>query len=260
MRDAPARDLDSLTIATQPDESTCGPTCLQAVYGFYGDALALDAVIAEVTMLEEGGTLGALLGQHARRRGFRAALLPYNLLVFDPTWAGLSQEALAAKLEAQAQVKRERELQRAIRAYQGFLELGGKILLEPLTRLLLRRLVRAGKPVIAGLSATYLYQSSRERGLEDDDVEGVPTGHFVVLCGYDQETRRMAVADPYGPDRQARASRYWIDIDRLIGAILLGVLTYDANLLVLEPPEDDGAHSQRSAVSSGGSGRSGSGR
>ncbi|HVS65972.1 MAG TPA: hypothetical protein VMT85_20995 [Thermoanaerobaculia bacterium] len=229
------RDLDTLMIATQPDESSCGPTCLQAVYGFYGDALALDRVITEVEMLEEGGTLGALLGQHARQRGFAASLRPYNLQVFDPTWAGLSQDALAAKLRAQAEVKREPKLLRAIQAYLGFLELGGRIVLEPLTRRLLRRFLRAGTPVIAGLSATYLYQSSRELGLEDDDVAGVPTGHFVVLCGYDQEKRRAAVADPYGPDRLARASRYWIDIDRLVGAILLGVLTYDANLLVLEP-------------------------
>jgi hypothetical protein len=30
---------------------------------------------------------------------------------------------------------------------------------------------------------------------------------------------------------------YTIGMQRLLGAILLGVLTYDANLLVLEPPE-----------------------
>ena len=223
-----------LEIATQPDESSCGPTCLQAVYAFHGDDVPLEQVIGEVEKLEEGGTLSAFLGQHARRRGFRVSLRPYNLMVFDPTWSGLSQRELAAKLEAQAKIKREPKLQRAILAYRGFLEAGGRIVLQPLTRTLLRQFLRKGVPVIAGLSATYLFQSSRELGTEDDDVAGVPSGHFVVLCGYDPETRRVAVADPYGPDRHAKASRYWVDIDRLVGAILLGVLTYDANLLVLE--------------------------
>jgi hypothetical protein len=233
------RDLVDLTIATQPDESTCGPTCLQAVYGFYGDEVELERVIGEVTMLDEGGTLGALLGQHALRRGYRATLHPYNLLVFDPTWTELGSSELIAKLDAQAAVKRDPKLRLAIEAYRGFLEQGGRIALRPLTRLLLRRALRRGTPVIAGLSATYLYQSAREIpttvGTEFDDVAGVPTGHFVVLCGYDAENRQVAVADPYGPDRRARASRYWIDIDRLVGAILLGVLTWDANLLILEP-------------------------
>ncbi|HVS13976.1 MAG TPA: hypothetical protein VMV46_08630 [Thermoanaerobaculia bacterium] len=235
------RDLDAFTIATQPDESTCGPTCLQAVYGFYDDPVDLERVIGEVTMLEEGGTLGALLGQHALRRRYRATLHPYNLLVFDPTWMGLGSAELIAKLEAQSAVKRDPKLRLAIDAYRGFLELGGRIAFRPLTRLMLRQTLRRGTPVIVGLSATYLYQSAREVptlvGTEFDDVAGVPTGHFVVLCGYDAESRQVAVADPYGPARSARASRYWIDIDRLVGAILLGVLTWDANLLILEPPK-----------------------
>ena len=35
---------------------------------------------------------------------------------------------------------------------------------------------------------------------------------------------------PHGPNR-----RYWISIDRVIGAVLLGIVTYDANLLVITP-------------------------
>ena len=38
----------SLDILPQPDELTCGPTCLHAVYRYYGDDISLDQVIAEV--------------------------------------------------------------------------------------------------------------------------------------------------------------------------------------------------------------------
>ena len=34
-----------LEILAQPDDATCGPTCLHAVYRHFGDALPLDSVI-----------------------------------------------------------------------------------------------------------------------------------------------------------------------------------------------------------------------
>lgn len=59
-----------LEILPQPDDTTCGPTCLHAVYSYFGDALDLSTVIGEVQTLEEGGTLAVLLGLHALRRGY----------------------------------------------------------------------------------------------------------------------------------------------------------------------------------------------
>ena len=51
------QDLElPLDIRTQPDESTCGPTCLQAVCRYYGDEVPLDKVIGEVPTLSSGGT------------------------------------------------------------------------------------------------------------------------------------------------------------------------------------------------------------
>ena len=61
-----------LEISGQPDDTTCGPTCLHAVYRYYGDAIPLRQVIAEVKSLSGGGTLAVLLGNHALSRGYRA--------------------------------------------------------------------------------------------------------------------------------------------------------------------------------------------
>jgi hypothetical protein len=57
----------------------------------------------------------------------------------------------------------------------------------------------------------------------------------VVLCGYDPETRDVLVADPIRKNPLAGSQRYVISIDRVICAILLGIVTYDANLLIIEP-------------------------
>jgi hypothetical protein len=73
-------------ILAQPDNLTCGPTCLHAVYRFFRDQLPLEQVIQETPQLFEGGTLAVLLGCHALRRGYDVTILTCNLQVFDPTW------------------------------------------------------------------------------------------------------------------------------------------------------------------------------
>ncbi len=61
-----------IKILAQPDDSTCGPTALHAVYDSFGLELPLEQVIDEVHSLEDGGTLAVFLGQHAIENGFYA--------------------------------------------------------------------------------------------------------------------------------------------------------------------------------------------
>jgi hypothetical protein len=161
-----------------------------------------------------------------------------------PAWSGGPEPVdLVRKLRAQLRIKRSRSLVARGRAYLQFLDLGGRIALaEPTPRLFASWLER-GVPVLAGLSATYLYQSARERVhphdpslLVEDDLRGEPTGHFVVLRGYDPDRGEVSVADPLQPNPVAASGLYRVNAERLQAAILLGVLTGDANLLVLEPP------------------------
>ncbi len=228
----------------QPNDSTCGPTCLQAVYRYYVDEVSLDQVIEETGTLEEGGTLAAFLGTHALRRGYAATIFTYNLHVFDPTWF-TPGVVLKEKLLAQQVVKEARKLRAASSAYLEFLRLGGVIRMEVLTSDLIRRYLKRSVPVLTGLSATFLYGEARERPLPDpvngrtavsDDIGGAPSGHFVVLCGYDPDERTVLVADPLETNPIAVDRRYWVDIDRVFSAIMLGIVTYDANLLIIQQP------------------------
>jgi hypothetical protein len=230
-------------ILPQPDEITCGPTCLHALYGYYGDALPLDQVIDGVPMLEGGGTLAVLLACHALRRGYQALIYTYKLQLFDPTWLTAGGQDLQDKLRRQMEFKHDPKLQAASRAYLEFIELGGELRFEDLTTALIRKYLNRSVPIITGLSATYLYLSPREFGPHSDydDIRGEPSGHFVVLCGYDREARSVRVADPLLPNPVAPVQLYEISIDRVLCAILLGVLTYDANLLIIRPrPERKG--------------------
>jgi hypothetical protein len=226
-----------LDILPQPDEITCGPTCLHAVYRYWQDELPLQQVVAEVPMLEEGGTLAVWLACHALRRGYRALIYTYKLQLFDPTWLVPGGPELRERLRRQMEFKVDPKLRAASRAYLEFLDLGGELRFEDLTPALIRKYLNRSMPIVTGLSATYLYRTPREFGprADFDDVRGEPAGHFVVLCGYDRQARTVLVADPLLPNPLAPSQRYELSIDRVLCAILLGVLTYDANLLVIRP-------------------------
>jgi hypothetical protein len=224
-----------LNILPQPDDTTCGPTCLHALYRYLGDGISLEQVIREVKTLEGGGTLAVMLGNHALDRGYKVSLFTFNLMIFDPTWFQ-PQVDLVSRLRLRSEATPHRKQKFAIKNYIRFLEHGGRIALEDLTRGLLRHYLKRGIPIITGLNSTYLYRTKRVFGEDlDDDIRGDVVGHFVVLFGYDQESHRVTVADPYAKNPYANTHYYEADIDRLVCAILLGILTYDANLLIIEP-------------------------
>lgn len=226
-----------LKIEKQPDDITCGPTCLQAVYHYFGDETSVRQIISDVDSFDEGGTLAVMLGLDALRRGYSAVLYTFNLLIFDPTWFNNPDVNLKEKLIAQKLVKSDPKLQIASDAYIEFLSLGGVIRMEDLTRNLIRKYLTRAIPIIAGLSSTYLYQESREIGVDgrSDDLQGEPSGHFVVLSGYDQVERQVLVADPYLPNPISQSHHYAVPLDRAVCSILLGIVTYDSNLLVIRP-------------------------
>ena len=233
-------------ISAQPTDSTCGPTCLHSVYEYFDDQISLETVISETGRFEDGGTLAVFLACHALKRGYKAKIYTYNLQVFDPTWFLNDQIDLSEKLESQLKVKSSPKLHAASHAYIEFLRLGGVLRMEVLNINLIRRYLKRRIPILTGLSATFLFGESRERCLEvpegkisvvADDIGGYPAGHFVVLCGYDKSRQTVLVADPLDPNPFAKDHQYAVDIDRVFSAIMLGVVTYDANLLVIQPSD-----------------------
>ncbi|WP_242918838.1 peptidase-C39 like family protein [Pontibacter liquoris] len=229
-----------IKIHTQPDDSTCGPTSLHAVYRYFKDPISLGEVIKEVPYLDEGGTLEVLLACHALQRGYQAIIYTYNLHIFDPTWIGLGNEEVILKLEEQMEIKKGKKFQRATRAYIDFLRLGGQIKCRDLTKALLREYFEQDIPLLTGLSATYLYQSARETADAAgnsiyDDVAGFPMGHFVVLCGFGEDQKKIVVADPYGENPYFNTNYYEVSASHLINSIMLGMATFDANLLAIKP-------------------------
>jgi hypothetical protein len=231
----------------QPDDVTCGPTALRKVYDFYGIVVELEEVVDALERNEDGGTLAVFLGAAALRRGFRTRIYSYDLQIFDPTWHELDSRSLIRKLRERLAHLSDPKRRGAAVAYIRYLEMGGELAFDDLTPALLKSIIDRDHPILAGLSATYLYGFSRERWDEqegrllDDDVAGEPTGHFVVISGYDQWGRRLTVLDPSAHVPASEDGRVIVGAERLINSILLGDITYDAVLLELWPSDEESA-------------------
>ena len=224
-------------IEAQPDEVTCGPTCLHALYQYYNDVISLKQVIREVKQLKNGGTLAVMMGNHALRRGYQASIYTYNLNVFDPTWFKLSSDKMIENLKKQMTYKsKRRRLVVASQAYIKFLEAGGKMLYNELDDNLIKGYLRKSIPILTGLSATYLYATPREISVNNkyDSIRGEPVGHFAIINGFNATSSEVYLADPMNPN-PLKSQYYSVTFDRLINSIMLGIVTYDANLLIIEP-------------------------
>ncbi len=239
-RKAPDRRRRLLAVPrfAQPDDVTCGPTCLMQVYRHYGDPEPFGRISASVQRNADGGTLAVYLGVAALSRGYHARIYSWNMRVFDPTWTRLAAGALRNKLRERAGAVSEPKLRESLHAYDDFLREGGEAVFGiDLTPALLMRLIDRGHPILTGLSATHLYQHVRERpdDNEDDDIRGEPVGHFVVVAGYAKDGATFIVRDPHRDLPLRATGRYAVPAQRLVNAILLGDSTYDAVLLELWP-------------------------
>lgn len=240
-----------LQIHSQPDDETCGPTSLHAIYQYYGLTLSLEEVINTVARSLSGGTLAPMLGQDARKRGFKTRIYVNNVTIFDPTWFRVGNHSLShhgigdknlliQKLKAQLNYKNTPDILQESQSYIDYLNLGGEICFKTISVQLLKEYFKRHIPILTGLSATYLYRSPREIYTPNgkgsyDDIRGTPCGHFVVLCGYDNKNRLIVVADPQQTNPLSKDNYYKVSSHRLINSIMLGVLTYDANLLIIQP-------------------------
>lgn len=225
--------MKQFPIFAQPDEVSCGAACLHAVLRHYDINLPLEQLAGEITQLASGGTLAVYLGLDALHRGLQASIYTCDLNLFDPTWFRNGAVPVLDRLRLQAAERVEERAQLGSLAYIEYLEGGGLVFMEDISFELLQRLLSDGGPLIAGLSSTWLYRQARELpDGTDDDIRGLSSGHFVVIHSVDSVRHTAAIADPYA---QNPFGTHWYEVPvaRLITAIMLGVVTYDAKLLVI---------------------------
>lgn len=232
-----------IKINSQPNDETCGATCLHAIYNYYGLDITLEEVISGLRKSLSGGTLATLVGIHALEHGFNATVYTNNFYVVDPSWFDKNGESdgklISKKLKEQLKYKKDKHIVSVTQACLEYFKLGGKMCFKTLDSELLDSFFKRNIPIMTGLSATYLYNCPREvyeKGVSRfDDVRGTVCGHFVILCGYGVEQKQVVIADPHRENPLAHNNYYFVDIHRVINAIMLGVISSDGTLVIIEP-------------------------
>ncbi len=224
----------AVSVSTQPDDESCGITCLQAIYDYYGHEITFEKLQSEIEHWHTGGTVSVNLARHALTHGYSAEIYTYNIKIFDPTWKKLAPADLSQKLKLRQQKIRSKKQKKVIGYYQDFLRKGGVLKFDDLDENLLDRLFSRRRPVICGLSATYLYQHMRETPTcEENDITGQPVGHFVVVSAWDPKSRHVTINDPLRKNPISNTGTYRLPFVKFSNAVMLGILTYDENLLVI---------------------------
>lgn len=247
----PVRRVLSVPRFAQPDDVSCGPSCLAQVLAYYGDVQQISALSDRVRRNPDGGTLAVNLAHLALDLGYRVRLYPFGVRVFDPSWWELEDAEIAERLDLRSRGLADPVERAVVKAWRDLLRRGGYVAFHEPSPALLARIIAQDRPLICGLNATWLYREPRDRPHDNvpDDIDGWPVGHFVVLHGYtgrglhfhvndpSEDAPFSAGGDPMGP----RTGHYPLPADRLIHAILLGDATRDAVLLEIWPPHG-GAH------------------
>lgn len=224
----------NLEVAKQPDDESCGITCLQAIYSYYGLEVSLEVLKGEVEHWQTGGTVSVNLARHALSRGFGAEIYTYNIKIFDPTWNALGSKELALKLRQRQKKLRSKKQKKVIGFYLDFLQAGGLLRFDDLDESLMDKLYGSRRPILCGLSSTYLYQTMRETSNNvDNDILGQPVGHFVVVSGWNPKERMVTIDDPQQSNPFSATGTYKLPFTKFSNAVMLGILTYDENLLVI---------------------------
>ncbi|MEO7425440.1 MAG: cysteine peptidase family C39 domain-containing protein, partial [Fibrobacteria bacterium] len=68
-----------LHVSKQPDDESCGITCLQAIYAYHDYPASLDKLKREIEHWQTGGTVAVNLARNALAHGFRAEIYTYNI-------------------------------------------------------------------------------------------------------------------------------------------------------------------------------------
>ncbi|MCB9061294.1 MAG: C39 family peptidase [Halobacteriovoraceae bacterium] len=221
----------------QPDYTTCGPTSLHAVYSFYNDKIGLEQIVDDINQFDQGGgTLAVILGKHAIKRGYHATMFCFNIKVFDPSWFEKGNDFIRKCINKSIDTGKMSEKRLfTLKEYEEYLRFGGDLKFRDLSQELLKSVLDTKVPILTGLSSTWLYRDKREDPIKNeyDDILGSPAGHFVIIDGY-ENNGQFSICDPYQKNPINSTNHYLINGDRLINSILLGISSYDGNLLIIE--------------------------
>lgn len=225
-----------LNILPQINHQLSGAETLRGIYAYYGEDISMDDLVVSTTRFSNRRLRPLALAIDALERGYAVTVHCCDTRIFDLSWMGLVSSELKEKLEYHKSKADSVHLTQTFDAYIQILEKGGTIDLSEINRAVIRKAVELKAPIIAAVSATHLFHSKREYlDSKDrpvlDDAKGKTAGHLVAVTAW--VGKEITLHDPYLANPITGKAKYKVYISRLMRSILLGVLSYDAQMVVI---------------------------
>lgn len=234
-----------VTPQTQPTSSTCSPTALSILLGYYGEGLSpleIEAAVPQ-SINENGEKMGTVNQQMATwclNRGYKASIYTFDCQIIDQSWSGLGKEEIIKRLELRKNgwvvpALGEDWTKEYVQSYIDFLNAGGQLIIaQAVTSKLLYDLIAKG-PFLPCVSYSTMYGASRTRidndnESPDDDINGRALNHSIVVCGVD-ESGNFLIADP---SRAKKSGLQVIGPEVMLAAISTAQIECDNLIIQLE--------------------------
>lgn len=197
---------------------SCGPSSIKQVLYYYGIEKSLKEIMKGMRLFDKGGTSAdGSIGDYLLKQGFKVKIYTFDTRFFDPSWFKLGKKELLKKFRKCATVFRGFKKY----TYQGFIDFlndGGKIEFKPVSLDIIKKHLKSGRPLLAGVDDSLLYGVKRSRKtFYDDDIKGKSWEHEVVLAGYKED--KLFVVDPADTNPFSRDGRYFLNADGLLANI-----------------------------------------
>lgn len=220
----------------QPTNTSCSPTALSMLLGYYEKQLTVNEISASVPQVvdekgENSGTINTQMATWCVSLGFDVVLYTFDCQIIDQSWRDLPKEKITERLEARKDGWEVPSLGALwntayCQSYIDFLKAGGVLHIQPaVSSKLIYELLENG-PILPCLSFSTLHEKGRTKfnGVNEsvsDDVHGRAMNHSVVIYGVD-DNRNFLVADPW-----EKPGLHTVEPERMIAAISTAQLECD---------------------------------
>ncbi|MDD3007126.1 MAG: hypothetical protein PHX30_06140 [Candidatus Pacebacteria bacterium] len=229
-------------------EYECLPACLRAVFSFFKIEISEEEIIDKIS--KDSSKLydwEFKAGKLAKEKGLNAEIYTNVSQIFDPSWMGLSANELIEKIKKELEffvyrndnfekdpelmsfmcpnkIVAERLIEDA-KATLAYLESGGIINFNPISKDLIDKKLSDNIPVIISHNPTLLHRLERFSEGKSDDIKGESWGHVVIISG--ETNDNFIISDPAGIFYEEKMT-YEADKD----LILESILRYNGQILV----------------------------
>jgi len=211
----------------------CGPACVAQVLAYYKIPYNIDEIIDYTSNSYKFKDWDYQMAQYLITKGLHPIIITFQSLIFDPSWERLNQRDLLKKMKKElvffysdsTRLKHKgflawhnlepeiSELEEAIK----YLEMGGQIIIKPISANDLVSFVKDETPVICAYDSILLHAMKRGFMGKPDDISGNPMGHVSVIGGYNKNNFQLV--DPSYWYR--KEEKYFVNKERLINSIII---------------------------------------